>query len=485
MAIKNELIKILGSEYVTDDQKVLENYSRDYSLTSPGMASFVVYPGRTEDVQRIVKLCNDYSIPVVPCSSRVHFRGCTIPRQGGIVLDLRRMNRILSINERNRYVMLEPGVTWGEIQTRLEGLDLMVCPPLLPHPEQSVITSFLEREPLVISLYEYNEPLMSMEVVWPDGSIFRTGSASAPNFPDTFVEGTNPMGPGTLDFFRLLQGAQGTMGIVTWAMVKTEYRSSKSKTFFICFDQIEKAIEPLYRIQRRKIGYECLLMDSLNLACIISRDGFKGIEALKESIPRWIIVLVLRGARRRPEEKFAYEEEALRETSADFPGMALGDSLPGISDSAEYMAKILRGPWLGGNPYWKHRYQGGCQEIFFITKMSRISEFYDMVISIAGRNDFSISKVGCYVQPIDNGRSCHMEFDLFYNPEDGKEIDRVNRLMNEASEVLWNHGALFTRPYGILSDIVYRRSADYTSVLRKVKSIFDPRNILNPGHLCF
>lgn len=231
MSVKEDLAGVLGAENVSDDAGILERYSTDYSLTPPGMAGYVVYPKNKEQVQGVVKLCNQYALPLIPCSSRVHFRGCTIPKQGGVIMDMKKMNKILNINDRNRYVMIEPGVTWSQVQNTLADRKLMVCPTLLPHPEQSVITTFLEREPLVISLFEYNEPLMSMEVVWPDGSIFRTGSASAPNFPKTFVEGTNPMGPGTLDYFRMLQGAQGTMGIVTWALVKTEYLSPQSKPF--------------------------------------------------------------------------------------------------------------------------------------------------------------------------------------------------------------------------------------------------------------
>ena len=155
MAIKDELAKIVGSKYVTDDPKVLEDYSKDHSLTSPGKASFVVYVSKTEEVQGIVKLCNEHRIPLIPSSSRIHFRGGTIPKQGGIIIDFKRMNKILSVNDRNRYVMIEPGVTWSQIQSELEKRELMVCPPLLPHPEQSVVTSFLEREPCVISLYDY------------------------------------------------------------------------------------------------------------------------------------------------------------------------------------------------------------------------------------------------------------------------------------------------------------------------------------------
>jgi len=484
MSIRDELVNIIGKEYVSDDPGILDGYSRDDSLAPPGMAGFAVYPENSGQVRDTVQICNRYSLPIIPCSSRVHFRGCTVPKQGGVILDLKRMNKILSMNERNRYVQIEPGVTWSQIQSELADRDLMVCSPLLPHPEQSVVTSFLEREPLVISLYEYNEPLMGMEVVWPDGSIFRTGSASAPNFPKTFVEGTNPMGPGTLDFYRLLQGAQGTMGIVTWGLVKTEYLSPDCRPYFIGFDRLEDAVEPLYRIQRKKIGYECFLMNRLDLACILSKDGERDLETTRNMLPEWTLLVILRGARRRPEEKFTYEEEALKGIRDEFFGMDMMPSLPGLPNSGKELADMLRRPW-SGETYWKNRYQGNCQELFFITKMSEVPQFVKTMLTVAGRNDFSVSNIGCYVQPIDNGRACHCEFDLFFSSEDKARIDGMNRLVKDAAETLLNRGAFFTRPYGILSDLVYSKTADYTAALKKVKTMFDPNNILNPGNLCF
>lgn len=124
MSVKSELSGVVGAENISDDLGVLEGYSSDYSLMPPGKAGYVVYPENTSQVQNVVKFCNKRSLPIIPCSSRIHFRGCTIPKQGGVILDFQKMNKILSINERNRYVMVEPGVTWRQIQTELAGREL-------------------------------------------------------------------------------------------------------------------------------------------------------------------------------------------------------------------------------------------------------------------------------------------------------------------------------------------------------------------------
>lgn len=485
MNIKDKLAGILGSERVLDSPEILNAYRKDYSLTPPGTPTLVVFPENSNEIQSIITLANEYAIPIIPCSSRVHFFGTTIPKQGGIVLDLKKMNRIWDLDERNRKVTVEPGVTWKQLYDLLAEKELMVCPSLLPHGDRSVITTLLEREPLVIPLYEYGEPIMSMEVVWPNGTLFRTGSASAPNFPKTLVEGANPQGPGVMDFYRLLQGAQGTMGIVTWAILKTEYLSPLSRVFFIPFERIEDAISPVYTIERRKIGYECFLMNKLDMSLILAENYPADFEICMKKLPAWTLVLALRGGRRRPEEKLQYEETALKKVCQDYNGLRRLTALPGSPRSGIRLANILRSPWPDKKTYWKHRYKGNSQDLFFITRLRKVPEFIPTMIRLAGQLNFPVNNIGIYIQPIETARGCHLEFNLYYDPNDPEEIETVSALHDKATKTMLSQGALFTRPYGSLSDLMYNRATAYTAVLKKVKNIFDPNNILCPGNLCF
>ena len=141
------------------------------------------------------------------------------------------MNRILEIDEFNRRVRIEAGVTWGQLTEELEKRGFRMIMPLLPHPQRSVVTDYLEREVPTNTVYDYGEPLQSMEVVWPTGEIFRMGSASVNGYPDSESKGANPSGPG-IDFYRFLQGAQGTMGVVTWSNLKIESIPKIDKVLF-------------------------------------------------------------------------------------------------------------------------------------------------------------------------------------------------------------------------------------------------------------
>jgi FAD/FMN-containing dehydrogenase len=485
MEIGDKLREIVGRESFSDEAKTLEAYSQDFSLTPSGVPNYVVRPKDAQEVQQVIKLANESMTPVVPVSSLVHFHGATIPKQGGIVLDLTRMNRVLEVDEFNKRVRIEAGVTWEQITSHLGKKGFRMIMPLLPHPLRSVVTDHLEREMLTNTVYDYGEPLQSMEVVWPTGEIFRMGSASVTGYPDSPSKGGNPTGPG-LDFYRFLQGAQGTMGVVTWANLKIQFIPKKDDIFLAPVNDLGYAMEFLYRILRRRIGQECLLLNNVNLAAIVADDWPQGFEKLRKSLPRWTLILVISGLQRRPEGKLQYEEAALNKiVKEEFPKISLSQSLPGFPGLGEKLLPLLRQPWPDGGTYWRNRYKGACHSLFFITKPALAPKFISMVKEIAARHGYPAGDIGGYLQPIEHNRACHLEFNFFYNPASRQDVEKVRDLSREAAPALFKAGALFTRPYGELAKMVYDKAVDYAVTLKRVKKLFDPNNIMNPGNLCF
>ncbi len=116
MNLSKGLGKIVGTDNVTDNGQDLEKYSRDESLFSGVCPSFIVRPADAEEVRGLVRFANKKNIPLIPVSSGMHFNGTTLPAQGGIILDLGRMDRIIEVDIRNRRAMIQPGVRWGRLQ---------------------------------------------------------------------------------------------------------------------------------------------------------------------------------------------------------------------------------------------------------------------------------------------------------------------------------------------------------------------------------
>jgi FAD/FMN-containing dehydrogenase len=107
------------------------------------------------------------------------------------------------------------------------------------------------------------------------------------------------------------------------------------------------------------------------------------------------------------------------------------------------------------------------------------------VFTVAEALKYPTSDIGVYIQPQHHGVSQHVEFNLPYDPANLKEVAMVKEVYAKVSEALIEQGAYFSRPYGAWADLVYSRDATATRVLRTVKDIVDPKNVLNPGKLCF
>ena len=157
MAVKEELAGIVSSESVSDDPETLDTYSQDLSFVKPLKPRFVVKPVSTEEVQSLVNWANQTQTPLVPVSSGPpRFRGDTIPSvPGAVVVDLSGMKKILRIDVRNKVAMIEPGVTYTELQPELAKEGLRLITPLVPRANKSVVASLLEREPTTAPRFQW------------------------------------------------------------------------------------------------------------------------------------------------------------------------------------------------------------------------------------------------------------------------------------------------------------------------------------------
>jgi len=483
--MRNELAKIVGKRNVSRAEADLLRYSEDHSLVPPGMPECVVYPTSSKQVGEVLKWSNKNNVPVVPVSSKEHFNGGTVPRQGGIVMDLSKMNKILEIDKDLKKTRLEAGVTWGKLTGALAKKGMRVLMPLLPHENRSVLTDSLEREVPTNTVYDYGEPMQAFEVVWPTGDVFKLGSASVNGYPDSMSKGGNPSGPG-IDFYRFVQGAQGTMGVVTWTNLKIMFQTKMDKVFFAPIDDLGYAQEFLYRILPRRVGQEVVLLNRTDLAAMVAENWPEDFDKLRAALPPWTLIMVISGLERRPEEKIAYEVNLLKEiVKNEFSKLSIDEALPGFPGLGGKILSLLRSPWPADVPYWKNRWQGGSQSLFFIARPDATPKFVETVEAVAPKHGYPVADIGSYIQPIEHNRACQVEFTFFYDEKDAEATQRITALYRDAAKALISEGALFTRPYGDLAPMVYERAANYVMALKRVKKIFDPNNIMNPGNLCF
>ena len=487
MSLIERLQEITKADRVFDSPDMLEAYSRDESFTAQMSPHCIVKPLGMEEVREIVKLANDTNTPLVPISSGPpHYRGDTVPGvENAIVLVLNGMNGIRRIDPKNKVALIEPGVTFGELISALEKEGLAPYMPLVPNPAKSVLTSYLEREPVTIPRdhWETQDPLLCTEVVYGSGDLFRTGSAAGPGTIEEQWEVGRALirglGPTQTDFAKLIQAAQGTMGIVTWATVKCRRLPKLSRSFLIPSEDLGPLLDLVYKAMWKKLGNHVLILNRHNLASILAGNE-DHMKRQRDHLPPWITIINIEGTGILPEERVAWQEAALM-LEAQKCGLEPTTEIEGLK--AKDVIQVLEKPSV--EPYWKTMSRGGCHDIFFLTTLDKTPDLIDQLNSLVKTFNYPAEDIGIYLQPIIQGTNCHCEFNLPYNPENTMEFDRIKTIDREATRILIDMGAFFSRPYGSWAEMAYGRDPASVKALQKIKKIFDPNGIMNPGKLCF
>ena len=229
MALPKEVYKamedIVGPENITEEPAILDSYAyqREAELVTSDRGKFlsrpaaVIMPGSTEEVQAIVKTCNKYRVKYKAFSTGwIIHASPTI--EGVIQLDLRRMDRILEIDEKNMFAVVEPYVTGAQLQAEAMKVGLN-CHMIGAGSGCSLLaaaTSLSGHGPSSISMGHASETLLGTEWVIPTGDILRTGSLGSG--ADWFC-GDGP-GPSLRGIFRGHRGASGEMGVFTKCALK-------------------------------------------------------------------------------------------------------------------------------------------------------------------------------------------------------------------------------------------------------------------------
>jgi len=218
---------IVGAENISEDPAVLDSYTYSLSQTSIHLGPFyntftprgeaVLLPGSTEEVQAIVRICNRYRIKLK--SSSTFWSAMGYPLDANTIqLDMRRMDRILEIDEKNLFAVIEPHVIGATLQAEVMKLGLNThiigagsgCSPL------ASATSYMGPGPDTIFMSYSDENLLGLEWVMPNGDILRTGSLGSGL---GWFCGEGP-GPGARGIVRGLVGTRGAMGVFTKCAIK-------------------------------------------------------------------------------------------------------------------------------------------------------------------------------------------------------------------------------------------------------------------------
>src|SRR5690625_2277735 len=240
--IIEQFTSVVGSDNIKLDQASLLAYSYDSTAQYQALPDAVISPRNTKEIADIVKLCNANKIPIIPRGSGTNLCAGTTPLEGGIVLLFNHMNQIIEIDEKNLTMTVQPGVYTKTIYEAANAVDLFYPPdPGSMHISQ--IGGNISENSGGLRGLKYgvtNDYVLGLEVVLPNGEIINTGGKLAKD-----VAGYN--------LTELFIGSEGTLGIITEAILKLIPKPESKQTMLALFHHIEQAAQTVSAIIEQRI----------------------------------------------------------------------------------------------------------------------------------------------------------------------------------------------------------------------------------------
>ena len=225
-SIIKDLTRIVGKENILADLKDLLAYSYDATMRQE-MPDVIVFPRSTEQVSAIMKLAHREKVPVVPRGAGTNLSGGTIPLKGGIILEISRMNRILEINTADRRAVVEPGVVNLDLQNALAPLGYFYPPDPASQKSSTMGGNIGENAggPMCLRYGVTSKYVYGIEIVLADGEVINVGDY-VEDFPGYDLRG-------------LFIGSEGMLGVATKLILHIIPKPEASRTMLAIFDRLE------------------------------------------------------------------------------------------------------------------------------------------------------------------------------------------------------------------------------------------------------
>lgn len=449
--IKKSLQSILGPERFFDDPITILAHSYD-AYIEEAQASAVLFPTETAEISEIMKVARSEQIPVTTRGSGTNLSGGTIPVQGGVVLSLTRMNKILEIASQDRYAVVEPGVINGDLQKALSEYGFFFPPDPSSYAISTLGGNIAENAggPRCLKYGVTSDYVMGLEVVLASGNIIRLGS---PNIKD--VTGYRPAG--------LFCGSEGTLGVITRAIVRIVPRPKAKRTALIVYDDLDDTARTVAEIIEEGIVPAAMeLMDNVIINLVE--------DALDIGMPRdaeGVLIIDVDGKSEAVQDEIQQVERIAKKNKARQTLVA----------SSEMESEAL---WKGRRSVYSvlNRLSPTVVVEDATVPVSKIPAMLRGCKDIAKKYDIKISICG-------HAGDGNLHPSINTDSRDRDEWQRVERAIREIFRLALDLGGCLSGEHGIglakKEFLPMAMNDDSLEFLSLIKKAVDPTNILNPG----
>jgi glycolate oxidase len=455
MCYLSDLAALVSPQYLKTDDTARTTYGAD-ALKRGRPADAVVFPANTQEVAAVVRVCAQHRVPIVPRGAGTGYTGGAVPMQGGIVIALERMNRILEIDEANLVAVVEPHVVTGDLQAAVEKVGLFY-PPDPASLKESVIGGNVAEcagGPRAFKYGTTKQYVLGLEVVLPGGQIVRTGGKVVKN-----VVG--------YDLTHLIVGSEGTLGIITQIIIRLVPRPPVQATLRATFGDVEAAVQAVINIIRERVVPAAVeLIDGDSLEAVAQ---YLQVRSLAPEGTAAMLLLEVDGV------PAAVAEEATRVEKACVNAGATEVLRARDESERQELWRVRRELSRSLKMITPLKYNHDV-----VVPKGRIPELFALVGRL--REEFRL-RIPCFGHAGDG----NIHVNIMVNPNDKAEIARAH----EAERALFSgvvalegsisgeHGIGFAKAPFVPIEL----SPETIALMKRVKEAFDPSGILNPGKI--
>ena len=450
--------KIIGEEFVYIDTETLDFFSRDETEKLQFIPEVVLKPRTTNEIAEILKICNQYLLPVTPRGAGTGLSGGALPHLGGVLLSTERMNEILHLDERNLQITTEPGVITEVLQNAVKAKNLFYPPDPSSKGSCFIGGNIAENSggPKAVKYGVVKDYVLNLEVVLPTGDIIWTGANVLKN-----VTGYN--------LTQLLVGSEGTLGIVTKIVLRLIPLPKFDLLMLVPFASLEKASEAVSAIFRAGFTPSALELVEIDALKIVSKMVDSFAVPVNDTIAAHLIIEVD------------------------------GNNLEVLLSEMEQIAALME-QYEGGEVFfaddaaqkdelWKLRRRcaeavksvGYTIEEDTVVPRAELPKLIKGVKELGEQRGF---KVVCYGHAGDGNLHIRINHPTIKNSHGNLEMTNILR---ELFTIVKNLGGLVTAEHGV--GLIQKPYMDIVcepinlQIMRAIKKAFDPNNILNAGKI--
>src|SRR5215470_11864611 len=425
-------LKSLYGDRVSTAHAVREQHGKDISYHEAHLPDAVVFAESVEEVQQIVQLCARNKTPIIPFGTGTSLEGHISAPNGGISLDVSRMNRVLQVNEADLDVVVQPGVTRKQLNEHLRATGLFF--PIDPGADASIggMTSTRASGTNAVRYGTMRENVLALQVVTADGRLMRLGRRSRKSSAG-------------YDLVKLFVGSEGTLGIITEITLRL-YGIPESMASATCaFDDLEGAVNTV--IQTIQSGIPVARIELMDTYTVDTVNRYSKLTLPNKNL--------LPLAAENGGGDFAWTGQA-EERSKMWQAR----------HDAAWAAKAAKPGW-------------GMWATDVCVPISRLAECI-----LETQKDIVAS--GLYAPIVGHVGDGNFHLTMMVNPDDPTYLKRAEDLNDRMVARALSLGGTCTGEHGVgLGKIkfLYEEHGEAMSLMRAVKKALDPDNIMNPGKI--